>query len=79
MMNYKVYPDDLTPATPHKLRKILSQHGIDTELIAYIGTLKGMTLEYTCNRYIDLINAHDITLPDNIFGVTCNPIYEGDY
>lgn len=79
MKNYTVHPHDVTPVTPHTLLKILKSNSIDTEWIEYLSSLKGITELWTTRRCVELINQFDIELPDNIFGVTCNPVSEGDY
>lgn len=79
MTFYTVYPDDVTLATPTKLLTILQNHGISTEWIEYIGSLKGISPLWVTTRCVEIINQNNIKLPDNIFGVTSNPITEGDY
>ena len=79
MKNYTVSVPDVTPYTAQKLLEILNHYGIDTKWIEYLGTLKGVTYLWVTRRCVELINQFDIELPDNIFGVTCNPITEGDY
>ena len=79
MKNYTVSVPDVTPYTAQKLLDILKYSGIDTQWIEYIASLKGITHFWVIRRCIELINEFDIELPDNIYGVTCNPITEGDY
>ena len=79
MKNYTVSIPDVTPYTAQKLLDILKYSDIDTQWIEYIASLKGITHFWVIRRCIELINEFDIELPDNIYGVTCNPITEGDY
>ena len=78
MKNYTISVPDVTPATATKLLDILVKNGIDTQWIEYIGSLTGITHLWVTRRCIELINEFDIELPDTIYGVTCNPITEGE-
>ena len=79
MKNYTISVPDVTPYTAQKLLDILVKNGIDTQWIEYIGSLTGITYLWVTRRCIELINEFDIELPNNIYGVTCNPISEGEY
>lgn len=78
MKNYKVYEHDLTPNTVHTLFRILKQSGYETMWLENLLTLKGISDTYIAQRCVDKINELDITLPDTIFGVTCNSIYDDE-
>ena len=77
-MMYQVYPYDLTPHTVHCLIRILKQNNQETMWIENLLNQKGISDTYIAQRCVDIINTLDITLPDNLYGITCNPIYDDE-
>ena len=77
-MMYQVYPHDVTPYTPHNLIRILKQNGYETMWLENLLNTKGISDTYITQRCVDKINELNITLPDSIYGVTCNPIYDDE-
>lgn len=75
---YTVYPHDVTPHTSHTLIRILKQNGYETMWLENLFNTKGFSDTYITQRCVDKINELNITLPDNIYGVTCNPIFDNE-
>lgn len=71
---YTVSTIDVTPYTCHELLSILDAHKIDTSWIRLTWNSDGISNAWCANRCVELINRYDIDLPDNLYGVTYNPI-----